>query len=220
MKKEVVVTGDGSKTIHMPELNESYHSTHGALQEAVHVFIKNGLELVEKPVINVFELGFGTGLNAILAYRFARENEVKLNYVGVEAYPVDLDMLDELDYTSLLNSDEFTAFKQMHEVEWEQPLTIDENFSFEKIHAKVEEYESKRTDFDIIFFDAFGPRTQGELWKPDVLKRVGGLLKDDGVLTTYCAQGQFRRDLQSVGFEVTKVPGPPGKREMVVAFKR
>lgn len=220
MKKEVVVTGDGSKTIHMPELNESYHSTHGALQEAVHVFIKNGLELVEKPVINVFELGFGTGLNAILAYRFARENEVKLNYVGVEAYPVELDMLDELDYTSLLNSDEFTAFKQMHEVEWGQPLTIDENFSFEKIHAKVEEYESKRTDFDIIFFDAFGPRTQGELWKPDVLKRVGGLLKDDGVLTTYCAQGQFRRDLQSVGFEVTKVPGPPGKREMVVAFKR
>lgn len=220
MKKEVVVTGDGSKTIHMPELNESYHSTHGALQEAVHVFIKNGLELVEKPVINVFELGFGTGLNAILAYRFARENGVKLNYVGVEAYPVELDMLEELDYTSLLNSDELTAFKQMHEVEWGQSLTIDENFSFEKIHSKVEEYESDRTDFDIIFFDAFGPRTQSELWKPDVLKRVGELLKEDGVLTTYCAQGQFRRDLQSVGFEVTKVPGPPGKREMVVAFKR
>lgn len=220
MKKEVVVTGDGSKTIHMPELNESYHSTHGALQEAVHVFIKNGLELIEKPIINVFELGFGTGLNAILAYRFACENEVKLNYVGVEAYPVDLEMLEELDYTSLLNTVELTAFKQMHEVEWGQSLTIDENFSFEKIHAKVEGYESERTDFDIIFFDAFGPRTQGELWKPNVLKRVGGFLKEGGLLTTYCAQGQFRRDLQSVGFEVTKVPGPPGKREMVVAFKR
>lgn len=219
MKKEVVVTGDGSKTIHMPELNESYHSTHGALQEAVHVFIENGLKLIDKPEISVFELGFGTGLNAILAYRFAKELGIKIDYVGIEAFPVDPEMVKELEYTAFLQGEELGVFQKMHVSEWDESIQLDASMTFRKVHAKVEEYESERSDFDIIFFDAFGPRTQGELWKRDVLERVGGLLVSGGVLSTYCAQGQFRRDLSSVGFEVTKVPGPPGKREMVVAFK-
>lgn len=219
MKKEVLITGDGSKTIHMPELNESYHSTHGALQEALHVFIANGLSLLQDQEINVFELGFGTGLNAILTYRFAKENNLKVNYTGVEAFPVPLEMVKELEYTSFLKDDELEVFQNMHEANWGEKISLHDCMTFEKIQAKIEELDINRSNFDIVFFDAFGPRTQGELWKPDVLSKMGEILKANGILTTYCAQGQFRRDLKSVGFNVTKVPGPPGKREMTVAFK-
>lgn len=219
MKKVIKTTGDGSKTIHMPELNESYHSTHGALQEALHVFIRNGLELFDQKQIKVFELGFGTGLNAILSYRYANENKVKIDYVGVEAFPVSTEMVKELEYTAFLNEDETKAFKRMHDAEWGSVVELGPNMRFQKVHAKIEEYESDRNDFNLIFFDAFGPRTQGELWEKDVLAVVGRLLKVGGRLTTYCAQGQFRRDLKGLGFEVEKVPGPPGKREMTIALK-
>jgi tRNA U34 5-methylaminomethyl-2-thiouridine-forming methyltransferase MnmC len=219
MKKEVIVTGDGSKTIHMPELNESYHSTHGALQEAEHVFIKNGLVHIDKDFIQVFELGFGTGLNAILAYRFAQQNNTQIEYVGVEAYPVAMEMLTNLDYTSFLTEDEKEIFSKMHEVSWGEKVRLSDLFTFQKVEQKVESYNPESEVFDIIFFDAFGPRTQGSLWQPVVLNKMAQMLRPKGVLTTYCAQGQFRRDLKSVGFDVTKVPGPPGKREMTVAFK-
>lgn len=219
MKKEILITGDGSRTIHMPELNESYHSTHGALQEALHVFISNGLDLIDSKKIKVFELGFGTGLNAILTYRYSNKKNTKIHYVGVEAFPVDKELMKELEYTSFLENGELDIFQKMHESNWGEKIVLSDTMSFEKVHKKVEEYESSYSDFDIVFFDAFGPRTQGELWKPEVLEKVGGLLKQEGILVTYCAQGQFRRDLKSVGFNVTKVPGPPGKREMTVAFK-
>lgn len=220
MKKEILVTGDGSRTIHMPELNESYHSTHGALQEALHVFISNGLALLKEQEIKVFELGFGTGLNAILAYRFSEEKNVKIDYVGVEAFPVDLEMVTELEYTAFLKVEEREVFQRMHEAKWGEEVKLSDTFFFKKIQSKVEDLGTFSSDFDIVFFDAFGPRTQGELWKPDVLQKMGEYLKENGILTTYCAQGQFRRDLKSVGFNVTKVPGPPGKREMTVAFKQ
>lgn len=219
MKKEVVVTGDGSKTIHMPELNESYHSTHGALQEAEHVFVKYGLDQLEKESIDVFELGFGTGLNAILAYRFSRENNVHINYVGVEAYPVSIEMLEALDYTDFLTGDEKNVFLKMHHADWGSKVVLSDQFTFHKIEEKIEDYEVDEDAIDIVFFDAFGPRTQGSLWQPVILEKMAKMLREKGILTTYCAQGQFRRDLKSVGFDVTKVPGPPGKREMTVAFK-
>lgn len=219
MKKEIVVTGDGSKTIHMPELNESYHSTHGALQEALHVFIANGLALVNGSKINVFELGFGTGLNAILTYRYAQDKQIKIDYVGVEAFPVDPEMIKELDYISFLEENERAPYFNMHVTDWGETTQMGDNMSFLKEDMKVEDYSVNRNDFDIVFFDAFGPRTQGELWKPEILEKVGSLLKPGGILTTYCAQGQFRRDLKSVGFDVRKVPGPPGKREMTIAVK-
>ncbi|MFZ9028877.1 MAG: tRNA (5-methylaminomethyl-2-thiouridine)(34)-methyltransferase MnmD [Crocinitomicaceae bacterium] len=219
MKKEVVVTGDGSKTIHMPELNESYHSTHGALQEAEHVFVKYGLAQLDKGILDVFELGYGTGLNAILAYRFSKQNNVQINYVGVEAYPVSMEMLEALDYTDFLSADEKGVFIKMHKVAWGDKVELSDQFKFQKVEQKIEDYRVKEGTVDIIFFDAFGPRTQGELWQPVILKKMAEMLREKGVLTTYCAQGQFRRDLKSVGFDVTKVPGPPGKREMTVAFK-
>lgn len=219
MKKEVVVTGDGSKTIHMPELNESYHSTHGALQEAEHVFIKYGLDQLEKESIDVFELGFGTGLNAILAYRFSKQNNVHISYVGVEAYPVSMEMLEALNYTDFLTADEKKIFLEMHNADWGSKVELSDQFTFQKIEEKIEDSKVGEDTMDIVFFDAFGPRTQGSLWKPVILEKMAKMLREKGVLTTYCAQGQFRRDLKSVGFDVTKVPGPPGKREMTVAIK-
>ncbi len=219
MKKEVVVTGDGSKTIHMPELNESYHSTHGALQEAEHVFVKYGLAQLEKGRLDVFELGFGTGLNAILAYRYAKQNNVLINYIGIEAFPVPAEMVDALDYTNFLSEDEREVFRKMHEVVWGDKIRLSDLFIFQKVEQKIEDYIEGVGTVDIVFFDAFGPRAQGDLWQPSILGKMARKLREKGMLTTYCAQGQFRRDLKSVGFEVTKVPGPPGKREMTVAFK-
>ena len=219
MKKEVVVTGDGSKTIHMPELNESYHSTHGALQEAEHVFINYGLDQIDKESLDVFELGFGTGLNAILAYRFSKQNNVYISYVGVEAYPVSMEMLEALDYTDFLTADEKKIFLEMHNSDWGSKVELSDQFTFQKIEEKIEDYKVSEDTMDIVFFDAFGPRTQGSLWQPVILDKMAKMLREYGILTTYCAQGQFRRDLKSVGFDVTKVPGPPGKREMTVAFK-
>lgn len=219
MEKKVILTGDGSKTIYLTEWNESYHSKHGALNEAQHVFINHGLAHFEKNELVVFELGFGTGLNAILAYRFAVKNNVRINYVGIEAYPVSIEMLNVLNYSNLLTVNENVIFTKMHEAEWEREVIFSELFTFRKVMQKIEDFREEKGVFDVIFFDAFGPRTQAHLWKPDILKKMIEMLRKNGVLTTYCAQGQFRRDLKSVGFTVVKLPGPPGKREMTKGIK-
>lgn len=219
MKQKVVTTQDGSKTIHLPELNENYHSSHGALQEAVHVFIMNGIELRNCDPCAIFEMGFGTGLNAILAYRNAKEKGREIRYAGVEAFPVEEGVIKELDYSAFLTEDEEKVFEKMHEINWGEEVKLAPDFSFKKVHAKIEEFDMPQGQFDVIFFDAFGPRVQGDLWKPDVLRKMYNGLKTGGLLTTYCAQGQFKRDLKSCGFRIEPMPGPPGKREMTIGWK-
>lgn len=215
----IVKTEDGSNTLLHKSINEHYHSIHGALQESLHVFIKNGLDLIEnKTEINVFEMGFGTGLNALLAYDYAVKNKVKINYFSIEAYPINLETAQNLNYDNLI--DKTAIFMQLHKAKWDELVVISPNFNLYKIEGFIE-----KTDLgflpliDIIFYDAFAPSAQEHLWEIDILQKMYQTLNTKGLFTTYCAKGQFKRNLKAVGFTVKGVPGPPGKREMTLAFK-
>jgi tRNA U34 5-methylaminomethyl-2-thiouridine-forming methyltransferase MnmC len=216
---EIRTTADGSKTLYLPEIDENYHSCHGAIQEANHVFIKNGLsEFKEKQSISVFEMGFGTGLNALLTLVWAQENEIHVDYEGVEAYPISPELCFQLEYPECLNVNKKNDFEKMILAEWNQTVQISHYFEIKKNDLKIENWSSDKK-FDIVFFDAFGPRVQNEVWEIDVLKKMFDVLLPGGILVTYCAQGQFKRNLKSLGFELESLPGPPGKREMIRARK-
>lgn len=219
MRREVVQTDDGSTTIYIPELNENYHSSHGALQEAEHVFIKHGITTVDQPNIRVFELGFGTGLNALLSLKYAFEKGVSIQYVGLEAYPVKAELIASLNYVNLIGDGYLSNFELMHSSNWNEPIQISSEFELTKLEQKIENFDLNVEPFDLIYFDAFGHRAQPEMWDISVLLKMFDLLKKGGVMVTYAARGQFKRDLKQLGFIVESLPGPPGKREMTRAIK-
>lgn len=219
MKREIIETGDGSKTLFLPDLNENYHSSHGALQEALHVFIENGIHAVEGKELSIFEMGFGTGLNALLAFDDALKNNRLINYTGIEAFPVDLSDALNMGYEKYVDPTTARFFKSLHELEWGSTHQIHPLFKFRKLHRKIEDHLPELNHYDLVFFDAFGPRAQAEMWELPILEKMFAMLKTSGMLVTYCAKGQFKRDLKSLGFEVVSQPGPPGKREMTQAFK-
>lgn len=218
---EFKITGDNSHTLLVKELNETYHSTKGAIVEAKHVFIQKGLaDYIQKTnlkQLNVFEVGFGTGLNAHLSQLFAVGNNIHLNYISIEAHPLKIDLIKQLNYPSLINSDQ-SQYLKLHDVEWDLPVVIDDNFTLTKIHQKLAEL-SPIEKIDVIFFDAFAPDIQPEMWSKTIFENMYHLLKDEGVLVTYCAKGIVKRTLKEVGFTVENLPGPPGKREMTRAVK-
>lgn len=218
MKREVIKTEDGSSTIFIPEMDENYHSTHGAIQEAMHVFIQHGLHAVEdKSSISIFEMGFGTGLNALLTKIHAK---TAIKYAGIEAFPVEEELIDQLNYLEELGEEHKDVFQKMHSLPWQEKNEITSDFILEKIDKKIEDYTLEPEVFDLIYFDAFGPKAQSEMWDISILKKMYDGLQTNGFLITYCAMGQFKRDLKSLGFEVVPLPGPPGKREMTKAIKR
>jgi tRNA U34 5-methylaminomethyl-2-thiouridine-forming methyltransferase MnmC len=220
MKREIIKTEDGSNTLYMEEMDETYHSTHGAIQEAKHVFIQNGLsQFVSKDEVTVFELGFGTGLNCLLTYLYAQEHNIQLNYFGIEAYPVELELLNAMDYTKEMSDDAVEKYAQIHQSSWDEMNVLSSYFSLKKMEQKIQNFEVEKESIDLIYFDAFGPRAQSEMWDISVLKKMVDLLKPNGILVTYCAQGQFKRDLKSLGFVLEALAGPPGKREMTRATK-
>lgn len=220
MKQEIIVTSDGSKTIYLPELDETYHSSHGAVQEAKHVFIQNGLDAFADKDIAVFEMGFGTGLNALLSFIQAEKNTTSIHYTGIEAYPVATDIALQMDYCQLVGEEHSAKFEQLHTVNWNEKIQLSDQFSFKKVHQKIEDYTPELDSFDIVFYDAFGPRAQETMWAPAILQKMYDMLKDGGFLVTYCAKGQVKRDLKALGFEIEALPGPPGKREMTRAWKK
>ncbi|WNH12915.1 tRNA (5-methylaminomethyl-2-thiouridine)(34)-methyltransferase MnmD [Thalassobellus suaedae] len=228
MEREIVITGDGSSTIHLPEWDEQYHSKHGAIQEACHVFIKHGLhhfchsEIISEshPSISILEIGFGTGLNTFITLLEAEKLKLNIGYCGVEGYPVLMEEINQLNYPKELQATEKDVlFKKLHEVSWNERNIITPNFSLLKQHKFFNEIEEVDT-YNIIYFDAFGARVQPELWTEAIFKKMYDALKFHGVLVTYSAKGSVRRAMQAVGFEVERLPGPPGKREMLRATKR
>ncbi|MES2799796.1 MAG: tRNA (5-methylaminomethyl-2-thiouridine)(34)-methyltransferase MnmD [Bacteroidota bacterium] len=219
MKIEIRSTGDGSNTIYLPHLDETYHSTHGAVQEANHVFIEHGLRFFPKSDLRIFELGFGTGLNAILTFIEAGASGRTIEYTGIEAFPIDLEIAQLMRYERLIGEQWKENFELLHTLPWNEVHVIHPQFSFRKVVQKMEDFIVEHNKFDIFFFDAFGPRVQGELWQPAILEKMHAMLKVGGFLVTYCAMGQFKRDLKAIGFEIEVLPGPPGKREMTRAFK-
>ena len=220
MKLEVISSKDGSSTIRRSDLNETYHSIHGALAESRHVFIKNGVDRLDNLTINIFEVGFGTGLNVMTTLEWLDAHpDHNIIYHSIEAFPVPLDVINQLNYGTLLNFDGAEAlFYKLHEVSWDTDHQILPNLRLRKIHKDYLDFTSE-VKFDCVFFDAFAPNKQADMWDIKTLNRSFKLLKSGGWLTTYCAKGQLKRDLKEIGFQVTNVPGPPGKREMTLGQK-
>jgi tRNA U34 5-methylaminomethyl-2-thiouridine-forming methyltransferase MnmC len=221
MKREVIETADGSKTIRIVDLDENYHSNHGALQEAEHVFIQNGIAAFkDKKDISIFEMGFGTGLNAFLTCLYAQENNLIIDYDGIEAYPVSIEEMNQLDYDSLKGGENSAVFSKIHSTTWNAKNEINSNFTLTKIENKIENQNFHPEKYDIVYYDAFGPRAQEEMWSLEIFQKLYASIKEGGFLVTYCAKGQVKRDLKTAGFKIEALPGPPGKREMTRAWKR
>ena len=219
MKREILITQDGSTTIHLPDWNENYHSKHGAIQEAKHVFIKNGLSLFENRNVSILEIGFGTGLNAFITFLEAKKLNQKIDYYGVEAYPVIAEEVLQMNYVAALNAENNeSVFKKMHESDWEKKIILDDHFCLTKRKQFFNEIVDENK-YDLIYFDAFGYRVQPELWSTEIFQKMYNSLKNNSYLVTYAARGVVKRSLIEVGFTVEKLEGPPGKREMFRAFK-
>ena len=213
-------TGDGSHTLFVPELDEHYHSVNGAIRESMHVFIQAGLQqLSQKKSVRLLEIGFGTGLNALLTLLDAQERGVSIHYTAIDLYPLPLSVTALLNYPQRLNMPGTAHFfEQLHAAPWEREIAITPFFTLLK----------RETDFtsctfscpyDLIYFDAFAPEKQGEMWRQELFDRLFSSTNDGGILTTYCAKGEVRRMLQRSGYTVTRQPGPPGKRQMIRAIK-
>lgn len=216
MKREILITSDGSTTIYLPEWEEHYHSKHGAIQEAYHVFIKNGLDLFSNDSqISILEIGFGTGLNCFITLLESEKRDLCISYEGVEAYPISEEEIFQLNYVKELDAENNRSlFDKLHQISWAEKHAIKSNFSLLKRNIFFEEINDQNK-FNLIYFDAFGARVQPELWTEVIFKKMYASLKENGVIVTYAAKGSVRRAMQTVGFLVEKLPGPPGKREML-----
>ncbi len=223
MDLELRKTKDGSHTLYRPDLNEAYHSIHGAVQESQHVFIENGLNYILKKLqlqkINVYELGFGTGLNALLTLQLSICQNVLINYCTSEKYVINNKVIDKINFEEYLYPETIGYFKQLHEQKPNKWNKIHSNFELFIDTNDIISAEIQSNHFHLVYFDAFAPNKQPELWTVEIFKKMYQALKENGVLVTYCAKGQVKRDLRSVGFEVETLPGPRGKREMIRATK-
>ena len=215
------MTGDGSPTIAIPELNVTYHSIHGAIQESRHVFIDAGLKYVRPRVVanclSVFEMGFGTGLNTLLTLIESEEPKQKISYETIELFPLTKDQIAGLNYCQQLERNDLQeTFERLHNCEWEKEVTITPNFTIKKSKTNLLNLETPGT-FELIYFDAFDANAQPELWKAEIFQKMFSILKPGGILVTYSSKGDVRRAMKAAGFTIEKIPGPRGKREMVRA---
>lgn len=217
MKTKTIETEDGSHSLYVEELDEHYHSTKGAIQESRHVFIQAGLHYTKVNPVNILEIGFGTGLNALLSILYAEEHSCAINYTAIEKYPLNAQIAAELNYARL-TGDQNNYFENIHNTAWGTFQPVAPFFNLKKTEADMPAWHSQDT-FDLIFFDAFGPDKQPEMWSQSILNKMYSTLKENGILVTYSAKGLVRRRLQAAGFNVEKIPGPPGKHHMTRAVK-
>lgn len=215
---KVISTSDGSSTIYVPELDEYYHSAFGAVSESEHVFIKNGYKKTTANPLRIFELGFGTGLNALLTLAESEKDKKIVEYVSVEKYPLGKEIIEQINYGRIVGSGKENCFSLIHDCEWDKPCLINDNFSLHKINSDIRDVEGDRV-FDLVYYDAFAPGKQADMWTFDLLSRVCSFLDKGGVFVTYSAMGQLKRDLIKLGFDVENPEGPAGKREITRAVK-
>ena len=213
---EIQATADGSSTLYRPDMDEHYHSTNGAVTEALHVYIQTGLHACEAPTRSVLEIGFGTGLNTILTYLEAEKHNLPITYTTCELYPLPLATIQQLNYG--LTPQASQILTALHTCAWDTPCQISPNFTLEKLHIDLTQTKLSG-NFDVIYFDAFGPDKQPEMWTEAIFEHLYKITNPSGILVTYCAKGAVRRMLQSVGYTTERLPGPPGKREMLRAKK-
>lgn len=215
---EIITTGDGSHTIFVPELNEHYHSVHGAVQESAFIFINSGFEFCKASPVNIFEVGFGTGLNAFLTAVKCMNGCRTVNYTTIEKYPLDMKFINKLNYKQYADDAGIDLFNSIHSSPWNDCLDICKNFRLTKIKGDLIT-DSIPGSYDLIYFDAFGPDKQPEMWTLNIFESIAAITNKEGILVTYSAKGQVKRNLRACGFEVTLLPGPPGKREIIRAIK-
>jgi tRNA U34 5-methylaminomethyl-2-thiouridine-forming methyltransferase MnmC len=221
VKYQLILTEDGSHTIYLEELNEHYHSVHGALQESRHVFINAGLKACSSQQLNILEIGFGTGLNALLTFFESEAGKFQIHYTACEPFPLAEQLWKQLNYANLFSEENAGLFlKKMHTTDFDHEVQISRNFRFLKIAEKIENVKLPADHFHLVYFDAFAPAVQPELWTYQVFKKLFDATAIDGVLVTYSAMGEVRRSMIKAGFEVERLPGPPGKREMLRAVKK
>lgn len=214
----IIETGDNSFTIFDPNFDEIFHSKKGAITESIHVFINSGLKpkLEQSSNINILEVGFGTGLNTLLTLKESINSNI--NYYAIEAFPLTKDLWSKLDYDIYLPDDMKSYFYKLHEFDWNISNKVTDKFNLTKINSKLEDFKTD-IKFDLIYFDAFSPEKQPELWTKEIFLKLSNMMSSSAILVTYCAKGQVRRDLIESGLKVEKLAGPPGKREMLRAIK-
>lgn len=212
-------TADGSHTLYVPDIDEHYHSVNGAIQESIHIFIKAGLQQFSQKNVSILEIGFGTGLNAYQTLLNAEKSHKIISYTAFELYPVAIDVIQKLNYTN--NIESASEFYKLHECKWNESVNITSYFSLKKLQIDVNTHRGLREDetFDLIYFDAFAPEKQPEMWTPDIFNYLYKHTNPFGILVTYCAKGAVRRMMQDAGFIVERLSGPPGKREILRARK-
>lgn len=230
LKRKLISTDDGSVTIFLPEWNESYHSKHGAVRESIHVFIQNGLDKILNTKISILEIGFGTGLNSFLTLLNAIKKDINISYTGLEKFPVQPSEYQFLNYSKSIvdNTHSFDfdeiklddLYQKLMTSDWGNFQEINHNFRLKKVETDFFEFDYPESEFDLVYFDAFGARVQPELWSSELLEKIYSGMKSGALLTTYSSKGSVRRTLKELGFEVEKMAGPPGKREMINAIKK
>lgn len=219
MKRELRLTDDGSHTLYLPELDEPYHSSYGAIQESLHIFIGQGFLTLDQPSLSILEIGFGTGLNALLTLAEAERRGVKVQYHGIEKYPLSYKEYSSLNYEELLDGVPPGSLKKLHRDPWGEAIRITENFTLTKELTDIRTI-NPTGPFDLVYFDAFAPQKQADLWTEEVFRSISRALKPGGVLVTYTSMGIVKRALRACDFKVKRAPGPPGKRHTLRATKR
>lgn len=221
-QKRIIFSEDGSHTIELVGMNEQYHSTHGAIQESNHVYIDHGLEKVanDRKELCILEVGMGTGLNVILSWIYAKNHELKIFYQAIEAFPVVEEIWSQLNYTQKLDStDSEEIFTKIHDSPWEEKTNLEKDFILLKMEETIQECKLPENVFDVVYFDAFNPDLEPNLWTETIFQKIYNSMKFDGILTTYSTKGIVKRALKSCGFKIEKKPGPSGKREILNAIK-
>ncbi len=216
----VYKTKDQSDTLYVEELDETYHSRNGAVEESRYVFLKMGLAEVAQHLshIRILEIGFGTGLNAMLTLDEAEKLNLQVEYDSIEAFPLPASIIEQLNYPNLFSADKQAAFMELHTAEWDKPVLFTTGFTLTKLYTRLEDFEPNRK-YDLIYFDAFAPDKQPEMWHPDQFTKLYLCLNNGGILVTYSSKGEVKRSLKQIGFEVQRLPGPPFKRHMLRAIK-
>jgi len=215
---KLVITEDGSHTIFVPELNEHYHSLYGAIQESKHIFINCGFDYCKADPVNILEVGFGTGLNALLTAARSENGSREVFYTSIEKYPIENNLAEKLNYPNFTGDDSAGIFSLINSAPWGEMQNICRNFSIKKLSGDLVT-DNITGNYDLIYFDAFGPDKQPEMWSAAVFEKISAVASEGSILVTYSSKGQVKRNLKACGFEVTLLPGPPGKRHILRAIK-
>ncbi len=220
MKIELVITSDGSHTLYLPEMNEQYHSLNGAITESMHVYIENGFLQNKNQSSVIFEVGFGTGLNALLTSIHAKKTKKHTVYYSIEKFPLDEILVNQLNYGQIISEEAQQVFRNLHECKWNTTVRVNSYFEIHKLNDDLKSCILEDIlPFDVVYYDAFGPEKQPEMWKPDIFRKIADHTNTGGIIVTYSAKGEVRRQMASAGFAMERLLGPPGKKQMLRGIK-